>query len=94
MDLMDNDIRNSKDMWATAKKIGGENKKNTIEKMSVNGIITTSPGEIAQGLNEAFSTKIQNLIKNMPPQHSDLLGELKEEKTMPINQMMLMNVNF
>ena len=93
LDLMDNDIRNSKDMWATAKKIGGENKKNTIEKMSVNGIITTSPGEIAQGLNEAFSTKIQNFIKNMPPQHSDLLGELKEEKTMPINQMMLMTIS-
>ena len=46
------DGNEAKNLWTTVKRISGDNKHAAIDKVTINGIMTTSQKNIASGLNE------------------------------------------
>ena len=71
-----NNKLDSKSMWSTMKQITGEDKRESIEKLIVKGIVTNKSEEMANGLNNYFIEKVEKMVKSMPPQHIDILQDL------------------
>ena len=71
----------SKKMWNVAKSISGECKKETVQKLTIRGVITKDKTEIANGLNDHFINKVRKLVGNMPHQQTDILKTLTSTPT-------------
>ena len=58
---------NEKDKWEAAKKlIGWKNKSNTPTLITNDGIVSTSPKEIARVLNHHLISKVSSTVRNIP----------------------------
>ena len=79
--MLGGDETNAKKIWQTVKTVSGDNKRNTVNKIIIDGEVIAKPSDIVEGLNEAFIKKVTDLKKNMPVPEVDLLSELKSIPT-------------
>ena len=78
-----------KKIWNTVQKITKSKKSHEISKMIINGSVIEDKGQIAEGLNAFFVSKVKKLIEEMPSQRSNLLEELKKEVPVDVPLMEL-----
>ena len=74
------------------KRISGNNKNIAIEKVVINGVVTTNQKDIAQGLNEYFIDKVKQLQESMPTPTINLYEQLKDTPTPNEPHMDLMTI--
>ena len=91
-DLLGPVINDGKKVWKTVKKISNSKNNNSIDKLLINGRAVEGNGQMAEELNSFFVNKVKKLIKDMPPQHSDLCEELKTMDPVNVPQMDLLQL--
>ena len=66
----------SKKIWKAMKTVSGDSKRQSINKVVVNGVSLSETNDIVNSLNSAFINKIKKIQANMPSTSSDLLTKL------------------
>jgi len=65
--LRDN-VKNSKKTWETLNEVLGKSKNNaTVEKININGQLSTDPTEISNHFNSFFTQIGKNISNSIPP---------------------------
>ena len=75
---IDNVANQPRDMWANLKRIMKWKSSGPPTQLVKDGIVVTSPSELANTMNEFFIEKVKNFEKNLPPPTGYPLAHLKE----------------
>ena len=91
-DMLVKEGNTSKNLWQMCRKISGQDEQKAISSLTIDGIANNKVTDIAEALNKHFVTKVEKLVKEMPPQQIDLLQSLKETPTPEGEQLQLMSI--
>ena len=90
--LIEPEVKDSKKLWKTVKKISRAKNTNTIDKITINGAVVTKKKDIAEGINEYFIKKVKNLVSQLPQPSVNLIDQLRKTGARQVPEMHLKEI--